>query len=126
QLLVQIAVARRDLVDARVAKLRTLGASVQGVTVRADVGHAAAPLDLLPSEQRGERESSRERTAQLVLLAAVVALFLVALFFPVWQKRETVKALHPLLDKARQEAEATDAIARELEKQVADYNFLLA
>jgi general secretion pathway protein L len=126
QLLVQIAVASRDLVDARVAKLRSLGASVQGVGVRDDVGHAGPPLDLLPTEQRGERESSRERLVQRGLLAAIALLLVVALLLPVWQKRETIIALHPLLAKAKQEAEATDAIARELEKQVSDYNFLLA
>ena len=126
QVLVQLAVARRDLVDAQVAKLRSLGVSVQGVAVRDDVGHPGAPLDLLPSEQRGERESSRERTIQWLLLGAVAALLVVALLLPVWQKRETVINLHPLLGKAKQAAEATDAIARELEKQVADYNFLLA
>ncbi len=126
QVLVQIAVARRDLVDARVARLRALGVSVQGVAVRDDVGHPGAPLDLMPSEQRGERESSRERAIQWLLLAAVAALFVVALLFPVWQKRETVIALLPLLAKERQAAEATDAISRELERQVGDYNFLLA
>jgi general secretion pathway protein L len=126
QVLVQIAVARRDLVDERLARLRGLGVSVQGVAVRDDVGHPAAPLDLMPSEQRGERESSRERAIQWLLLAAVAALFVVALLFPVWQKRETVIALLPLLAKDRQAAEATDAISRELEKQVGDFNFLLA
>ena len=126
QLLVQIAVAPRNLVDARVAKLRSLGASVQGVGVRDAAGHAGAPLDLLPTEQRGERESSRERLIQRGLVAAVALLLVVALLLPVWQKRETIIALHPLLTKAKQEAEATDAIARELEKQVSDYNFLLA
>ena len=126
QILVQLAVARRDLVDARVEKLRSLGASVQGVGVRDDAGHSGAPLDLLPSEQRGERESSRERLIHRSLLGAVVALFVIALLLPVWQKRETIIGLHPLLNKAKQEAEAADAVARELERQVADYNFLLA
>ncbi len=126
QVLVQVAVARRDLVDERVATLRSLGVSVQGVAVRDDVGHPAAPLDLMPSEQRGERESSRERTIQWLLLGTVAALLVIALLFPVWQKRETVKALLPLVAKGREAAEATDAIARELEKQVGDFNFLLA
>jgi len=126
QVLVQVAIARRDLVDTLVSKLRSLGVSVQGVAVRDDVGHPAAPLDLMPRELRGERESSRERTIQGLLLGTVAVLLVIALFLPVWQKRETVIALHPLLAKAKQAAEATDAIARELERQVGDYNFLLA
>lgn len=126
QLAVQLAVARRELVDARVEKLRSLGASVQGVTVREDLGHGGAHLDLLPSEQRGERESSRERLVQWGLIGLVALLALVALLLPVWHKRDAVISTFPIVSKARQDAEATDKIARDLEKQVADYNFLLA
>lgn len=125
QVSVQLAVARRDVVDARVEKLRSLGVSVQGVTVREEIGRSAA-LDLLPSEQHGERESARERLVNRSLIGATLVLLAVALLLPVWQKREAVIALHPLLGKAKQEAEATDSLARELERQVADYNFLLA
>jgi general secretion pathway protein L len=81
---------------------------------------------LLPSEQRGERESSSERIIQRGLLAVVILLLAAALLLPIVQKRLTVIALNPILTKARQEAEATDGIARELERQVGDYNFLLA
>jgi len=108
QLSVLLALAKRDLVDARVAALRALGASVQGVAVRDDVGNAAAPLDLLPSEQRGERETARERLVQRALIAAVVI------------------ALQPLLGQAKQSAEGADRVERTLERQVNDYNFLLA
>jgi len=45
---------------------------------------------------------------------------------PVYHKREAVMGGFPLLDRARSEAESTDNIAHDLEKQVADYNFLLA
>jgi general secretion pathway protein L len=103
-----------------------MGASVQGVGLRDDAGAGHGPLDLLPSEQRGERESSRERIVQRSLLLAVGLLLATALLLPIVQKRRTVIALHPIVNKARQEAEATDAIARELDKQVADYNFLLS
>jgi general secretion pathway protein L len=123
---VLIAVARREIVDARVATLRSLGVSVQGVTVRDDTGHAGSQLDLLPSEQRGERESSRERLLKLVLIGAVAVLLLVALLFPVWRKREAVIVLLPQVVKAQTEAQATDVLAKDLERQVADYNFLLA
>jgi general secretion pathway protein L len=126
QVLVQLAAARREVVNARVEALRSLGASVQGVGLRDDSSGSRAPLDLLPSEQRGERESSRERMIQRGLLAAVILLLAAALLLPIVQKRLTVIALNPMLTKARQQAEATDGIARELERQVGDYNFLLA
>lgn len=126
QLAVQLAVARREVVDARVERLRALGASVQGVTVREDLAQGGANLDLLPTEQRGERETSRERVIQWSLIGLVAVLAMVALALPVWHKRDAVISTFPLVSKARQDAEATDAIARDLEKQVADYNFLLA
>ena len=124
QVEVQLAVARRDLVDARVARLRDLGVSVQGVAVRGDSGHGAGVLDLLPSAQRGERESANERFAKRALAALVAVLLAVALVLPAWQKRESIIAMHPTITKAKQEAEATDALARTLERQVADYNFV--
>ena len=125
QLAVQLAVARRDLVDTRVREMRDLGVSVQGVAIREDASHAGAPFDLLPSEQRGERGSSRERLVNRVAIGVVIALFFVALVYPVYRKRETFIELNPLVNQARQEAEATDAIARDVERQVTDYNFLL-
>lgn len=121
-----LAMARRDAVDARLERLRALGVSVQGVSLLEEPAHPGAPIDLLPVEQRGERESRRERILRRALAAAVVVLLLAVLLLPIWQKRETAIALNPLVAKARQDAEATDAIARDLERQVADYNFLLA
>jgi hypothetical protein len=66
------------------------------------------------------------RRLQISLAAAVVALFAFALGFPLWQKREAVITLMPALVKAKAEAEGTDALAKELERNVADYNFLLS
>ena len=124
QIDVQLAVARRDLVDARVSRLSDLGVSVQGVSVRDEPGHGTGALDLLPSGQRGERESANERLAKRALTAIVAILLVVALLLPAWQKRESIIALLPVIAKAKQEAEATDALARTLERQVADYNFV--
>ena len=125
QIVVELAMARRELVDARVAALRELGVSVQGVALREDARQAGA-FDLLPSEQRGERETPRERLVRNVLLGGVALLFVAALAFPVWSKREAVKAMLPVVEKARVDAQATDAVVRELERQAADSNYLLA
>lgn len=120
-----VAVSRRDLVDGKVAALRTLGLSVQAVNVREDNAASGTPLDLLPSEQRGEKESSRERYLRYGLLALVLALLAAVLVWPLWRKREAVIALQPQVVKASNEAQATDTLAKELDKQVGDYNFLL-
>jgi len=125
QIAVEIAVARRELVDARVDQLRAWGASVQGVTVEGEAERGAAPLDLLPSEQRGQRESGGERWLVPGLAVLALALLGVALLYPAYNKRSAAVALIPQVAKAKQEAEAADVIARQLERQVADYNFMV-
>jgi general secretion pathway protein L len=123
---IDLAVARRSLVDERVAALQDLGAAVQGVTLRDEAGRSGALLDLLPREQRGARKAMDDRRIAWALAALVAVLFVVALCLPWWQKRQAVIAIMPAVEKARLEAEATDKLARELERMVADYNFLLA
>ena len=125
QVAVEIAVARRDLVDARMEQLRAWGASVQGVTVQGEGDRAGAPLDLLPNEQRGQRDGGRGRWLVPGLALAVLILLGVALLYPVYNKRGSVVELHPQVAKARQEAEAADVVTRQLERQVADYNFMM-
>ena len=124
QLVLQLAVARRELVDARVEALRAAGVSVQGVALR-EPAAGGPPLDLLPSEQRGERGSPRERMVRRGLALAVAVLFAAALVLPLLQKRAAWLALNPQVEAARTKAESASALSNELDKQVADYNFLL-
>jgi general secretion pathway protein L len=126
QIGVEIAVARRDVVDARVEQLRAWGASVQGVTVQGETERGGAPLDLLPNEQRGQRAGGGERWLVPGLAATVLVLLFIALLYPVYNKRASVVELLPQLSKAKQEAEAADVVARQLERQVADYNFVMS
>ena len=121
-----LAVARREIVDTRLAHARGLGVNVQGVAVREDPPRPGAPLDVLPSAQRGERDRPTERLVKQGLVAAAVLLLLAALFVPALRKRAEVHAIKPALDRAHIDAQATDALIRELDRQVADYNFLLA
>ena len=126
QIVVELAIARREAVDARVRELRALGVSVQGVALRDDAIRSAHPFDLLPPEQRGARETPNERLVRNGLIGLVLLMFVATLVYPVWRKREAVTQLLPVVEKARQEAQATDAVVRDLERQAADYNFLLA
>ena len=123
---VVLALARREVVDARLAQMRELGVSVQGVAVREDSQRPGPALDVLPSGQRGEREKPRERVIKQSLAAAALVLLIAALAIPALRKRSEVHAVKPVLDKALTEAQSTDALIKELERQVADYNFLLA
>lgn len=123
---VLIALARRDLVDARVERLRALGLTVEGVNAREDALHGAAPLNLMPAEARGGREAPAERAAKRGLLGVVVVLLVVVLAYPPWSKREAIKALHPVEAKAQAEAQVVGRLSQELERLVGEYNFLLA
>lgn len=123
---VLLGVARRDVVDAYVARMRELGVSIQGVAVAEDPRGSGSALDVLPSAQRGEREKPRERLAKQVLAGAAFVLLVAALAIPVLRKRSEVHAMKPVFDKSLAEAQATDKLIKDLERQVADYNFLLA
>jgi len=123
QVVIQLAVARREVVDAKVERLRSYGANVQGVTVQDDAA-SPAPLELLPHELRAQGEFGRGRFLVPGLAILVVALLAVALVYPIWVKRQQVVALLPQLAKSEQDARATDVVRSALERQVTDYNFL--
>jgi hypothetical protein len=72
---VLLAVARRELVDARVERLRATGISRAGRDrARRRGGSVSAPLDLLPSSSAAQRESSRDRLIKHVAGVSVVLL----------------------------------------------------
>ncbi len=123
---VVVAVARRDLVDRHVDLLRSLGVTVEGVTVREDVPQPGGGLNLMPAELRGESETPRARMMKRVLFVLAAVLLLAVLAYPAIRKREAIISLHPVEARAQTEAQATDKLAQELERLVAEYNFLLA
>lgn len=125
KLLVDLAVARRDVVDGRIAEVAQLGAVVNAVVLADDAARNDRPIDVMPERTPAASAGSDMRLVRRVVVGAVLALAAVAIALPVWQKRETVIALLPQVDRARNEAEATGRIAAELEKLTADYNFLL-
>ena len=125
QVVVQLAVARREAVDASVNAARDLGVNVRGVLVPESAAPGAAGLDLLPTEQREERDSPNDRLIRRAMWGVVAVLLLMALLLPAWQKREAAIGLLPVLAKAETDAKASDTLARELERRVADYNYLL-
>ena len=123
---VLLAVARREVVDRDAARLRSLGITVEGILPRQEIAQASGALNLMPAEQRGERETPRERALKLGLAAVAGLLLLAVLFYPPWTKRRAIIALHPVEARAQGEAQAASRLAQELERLVADYNFLLA
>ena len=121
-----LAVTARAPVDARLAELRELGATVLGVGVTDDIASAPTPFNLLPPERRDRPATSGAVVAARVLALVTVLLALAALAYPLWIKREAVIALHPRMEKAKAGAEVAERVAREIEKLAAEHNFVLA
>ena len=124
QLEVQIVLAPRPVMDEMLALVKSWGVSVQGVWLADELSAMPPRANLLPLALRASGKSPL-RHVNLALAALAGILLLVSLILPVWQKRELVFRLTPLADGARQQAEATDALHRELDKRVAEHNHLL-
>ena len=121
---VDLAAARRTVVDTALRQAESFGAHVVGVTVDPPAVASVSRLDLLPQDRRLARPGWTRW--QLVLPAVLLVLgVLTALFLPIWQKREEAIALLALADNARDSATVSDRLRTELERRVGDYNFAL-
>ena len=121
---VELAAARRAIVDRAVAQAESWGATVTGVTPDPASATERSRLDLLPDDRRpAQRAGAWLRI--WVPLAVLLALGAVAVALPVWQKREYAIALLRIVDEARGQAAISEGLRSQLEKQTADYNFPL-
>jgi len=120
---VDLAAARRAIVDPMLRHAESFGARVVGVTVDPPAAAAASRLDLLPVDRPELTPGSRWHVIVPSVLLAVA--ILAALVLPVWQKREEAIALNQQSDLARQRAGVSDALRTELERKIGEYNFAL-
>jgi general secretion pathway protein L len=125
RLQLKLAVAASAPIEAKLAELRELGATVLGVGVEDDVAGAATPFNLLPPEKRDRPAVSRSAVAVRVLAAAAGVLALAALVIPLWVKRDAAIALYPRLESARAGADVAERLAREIEKLAGEHNFIV-
>ena len=119
------AVLRRP-VEARIAELQEMGATVLGVGVASDLAASPMPFNLLPPEKRQRPATSRSTLTARSLAGLVAALIVAAVVYPLWLKRAAVIELQPRMDNSRAGADAADRLAREIEKIASEYNFLVA
>lgn len=124
QLEIALAVAPREAIDEPLRQLAAWGARAAAVLVAGDATHDA-PWNLLPDGLRQNSKGARQPRLNTALTAGVAVLLCAALALPIWQKRETALALHPLLEKAREQAEAAENLRLQLEALMAEYNYLL-
>ncbi|MBK7593129.1 MAG: pilus assembly protein PilM [Betaproteobacteria bacterium] len=121
------AAARRTVVDQACRQAESWGAMVVGVTPESPARLAAtsgSTLNLLPAAMRPDTAKSRRRRLWMPLALVVVAA-LVATALPIWQKRETAIALMQIVDQARAQADASDALRRQFDEAIGDYNLAL-
>ena len=121
-----LAVTARAPLEARLAQLRELGATVLGAGTARDLAAAPTPFNLVAPEARERPATSRTAILARFLAALAGLLALVALAYPLWQKREAVIDLQPRLDKAKAGADVADRLVKEIEKLAAERNFIVA
>jgi general secretion pathway protein L len=121
---VDLAAARRSVVDSALRQAESFGAEVVGITIDPPRIAARSAIDLLPDDRR--LPSLRNARWELWVLAAVLAAGVAAaLVLPVWQKRMEAIELTQANDEARQRAQVSDGLRTELERRIGDYNFAL-
>jgi general secretion pathway protein L len=124
ELEVSLAVAQRTEIDEPLRQLMAWGAQVTAVRVADDVTEDV-PWDFLPAGQRQKIKDTWLSRRNLALASGAVVLLGLALALPIWQKRETVLALQPLLGKSYQSAARAESLRHQLEALMTEYNYLL-
>lgn len=124
QLDVTLVIAQRAAVDEPLRQLAAWGSQATAVVVADDVTEDV-PWNLLPTGQRQKSKDTLQVRLNIALASGATVLLCAALALPIWQKRETVLAIHPLLGNAHQQAARAEDLRRQLESLMAEYNYLL-
>ncbi|MDQ3268415.1 MAG: pilus assembly protein PilM, partial [Pseudomonadota bacterium] len=124
QLVVKLVVVPRSEVDSSLDLLERWGAPVNAVNVAGIVVPDGDAINLMPAE-RSTTQPSKLRGTNAGLLLLTLILVMTAITIPIWQKRQAVIALLPIVDRAKQHARETDALRREQERLAAEFNFML-
>ena len=121
---VDLAAARRALVDPMLRQAESFGARVVGVTIDPPAAAASSRFNLLPEDRQLNGSDGLQWRVVLpsILLVACV---LAALLLPIWQKRTEAISLNREADEARERAAISERLRSELERRVGDYNFAL-
>ncbi|MEO8101070.1 MAG: PilN domain-containing protein [Betaproteobacteria bacterium] len=120
---VLLAVAARAVIDPLLVSVRQAGLSVDGITV-AGRESEAQPIELLPANDKPARKWGNLPRLNLALLGVAILLGLLALLLPIWQKREAVIALNPLVGRANADFEVSRRIHDEYTKLANEYNYI--
>ena len=124
ELAVQLAVTPIASVDTSLALLAQAGVRPAAVVISDDLGAEHMPLNLLPPERRA-KAPPRISAANTVLAASALILLAIALALPLWQKKQAIAALTPLVETGKRDAEVANRLKKDLDTTVKTYDFLL-
>jgi len=124
RLVVKLVVVPRSAMDSSLDLLESWGTSVTAAYVAGTAVPDGNTINLIPTERHTTRPS-RLRGINPMLFLLTLILAMTAITIPIWQKRQAVIALLPIVDRAKQQAQETDALRREQERLAAEYNFML-
>lgn len=124
QLVVKLVVVPRSVVNGALDLLERWGAPVNAVYVAGLAVPDGDAINLMPAE-RSTTQPSKLYGTNAGLLLLILILGITAIAIPIWQKRQAVIALLPIVDRAKQQARKTDVLRREQERLAAEFNFML-
>ncbi|MEI6738336.1 MAG: PilN domain-containing protein, partial [Pseudomonadota bacterium] len=114
---VELSIVLRSVADAALDGARAGGGRIYSLGVAGD----AHRVELLPLSARSARRLSPLQKTNIALLSALGILIVIALATPIVIKRSEIKALAPLVDNARNEAEATRKVESEYQHLHQEY-----
>ncbi len=120
----QLAAAPKAEIEAAIATLAKAGLTVRAIGVVDDLAGANPHFDLFPPELRPLQKLTGLQIFNRVLMVVVALLTLAVVFIPVWQKRENVISLLPIMEKAKTENEGTERVLAEVTRLATEYNFI--
>jgi general secretion pathway protein L len=117
---VELTVVPKRVVEPAIAQVRQAGSSVMAIGV-AGMDRA---VDLLPRNMLPPRRLTSVQRLNVALASALVLLIVGAIAIPIWQRRAEVLRLTPIVEKARNEAEATRRIDTELQRLASEHQLV--
>lgn len=124
RLLARLTATPRAPVDRLTGALNAWGVTPHALVVADELAGRGDCVNLLPPERRAP-ESRLRFWIYGAMVSVTLTLLVALLVIPLWQKRETVIALDPLLAKAQRQAEAVSALKKERDNLIAEYNYPL-
>lgn len=120
----QLAAAPKAEIEGVIAALGKAGLTVRAIGVVDDLAGSNPHFDLFPPELRPQQKLTGLQIFNRCLMVLVACLTLAVVFIPVWQKRENVISLLPILEKGKTENENTERVFVEVTRLATEYNLI--